>query len=107
MQVGIDEEAPLPLEVLAERLGEGPVAVADDDDLDALRAPGPHPVAQLRDLLTAEESAEVSEEDQDGRPVPPEIAQPDGLVGRGVDERDGREARGSAHGTSSGHESRV
>jgi hypothetical protein len=33
-------------------------------------------VTQLRDMFAAEQSAEVSQEDQDHRPVGPEVAEP-------------------------------
>ncbi len=54
-------------------------------------------VAQLRDVIPAEESAEVAEPYQNGRVVAPEIAQPDGAT-IGVRQLDVGQFVGSLHG---------
>jgi hypothetical protein len=39
-------------------------------------------VAQLRNLLTAEESTEVAQEEEDDRSILPQVAEANGLIGR-------------------------
>lgn len=68
----IHEDRAVEREVLPERGCKVRRAVADDDQL---RSSSPNlvdAVAQLRDLLPAEQSAEMADEDQDDRPVLPE-----------------------------------
>jgi len=97
-QLRIDEQRGLESELLTEVLGEARVAVADDHDLDPPFAPLLDRVAQLRDLLTAEESAEVAQEDQHHRAILPIISQPDALLGSALDQLDRCESRRSTQG---------
>ena len=74
-QLGIHEQRTVQREVLTEGRREVSAAVSDDHELGAPGADVFDPVAQLRDLLAAEQSAEVADEDEDDRAVLPEIAE--------------------------------
>ena len=65
-------------ELFAKGLCEAPVTVPDDHHFDATISPCLHRVTQLRNLLTAEESTKVTQEDQNDDTVLPEVAQADG-----------------------------
>ena len=80
MEVRINEQQALDLEFLSEILCEISVPVADDDDFDTERSPRLNRVTQLRNLLTAEESTEVAQEDEDDRSILPQVAEANGLV---------------------------
>jgi hypothetical protein len=82
MKIRIDEQQALDLELFTEILGEISIPVANDDDFDAERSPRLNRVAQLRNLLTAEESTEVAQEDEDDRSILPQVAEANGLIGR-------------------------
>jgi hypothetical protein len=97
MQIGIHEQKALYLELFAKRLGEIPISISDDHDLDALISPRLHRVAQLRDLLTTEQSTKMAQEDQNDGPVLPQVAQPNGLVRCRIDQRDRRETGRNSH----------
>ncbi len=71
-ELGIHQDRTVELEVLAERCGKVLGSVPDDDELGTPSANLVDPVAQLRDLLTTEQSAEVADEHQDDRPLLPE-----------------------------------
>ncbi len=71
VELRIDEQQTLEFEFRAEILGEAAGAVSNDHDFDALVAPGFDRVTQLRDLLTTEESTEMSQEDQHDHSVLP------------------------------------
>jgi hypothetical protein len=89
-QLGVHEQRAVELVVLPEGGGEVRGSVSHDDEFRAAAANPVDPVAQLRDLLTAEQSAEVSDEDEDDRLVFPQGAQADGLP-RPVAQFDSRE----------------
>jgi hypothetical protein len=97
MQIGIHEQKALYLELFAKRLGEIPISISYDHDLDALISPRLHRVAQLRDLLTTEQSTKMAQEDQNDGPVLPQVAQPNGLVRCRIDQRDRRETGRNSH----------
>jgi hypothetical protein len=96
----IHQDGPIESIILTEGLSEARGTVADDHELGSAGADLVYAVAQLRDLLTAEHSAEVSDEDEDDRAVLPERSETDALS---VDifELDGRESGRDAHGNSS------
>ena len=75
-QLGIHEQRAVELEVLAKGCGKVRRPVSDDDQLGSASANLVDPVAQLRDLLAAEQSAEVADEDEHDRSLPPERAEP-------------------------------
>ena len=97
MGSGVDEEGTLQLEVVSERLRFVGLAVTDESDLDAGFPPLLDRVTQLRDLLTAEHSTKVAEEDQDRRFVGPERSERDRLAGVDLEELDLGEACGNSH----------
>ena len=88
----VDEQREGDPGLLAERAGVRGVPEADRRQAGAPRPELGLVVAQLRDVLPAEDSAVVPEEDDDGRRVGPERAQADRLAVR-VRQDDGREAR--------------
>jgi len=98
MQIGVDEQSPLDLEFFAKRQSKIAVSVSHDHDVDILSRPRLHRVTQLRDLLTAKESTEVAQEDQNDRPVPPEVAKANGFTGIGIDQCDRRETSRTTQG---------
>ena len=75
-ELRIDQDGAVEPLVLAERCREVRGAVPDDDELGPSGVDVIQSVAQLRDLLTAEQSAEVSDEGEHDRAVRPERAQP-------------------------------
>ena len=82
--------------------GVAGVAGADRDDLGAKLLELFVPVAQLRGVLTAQQSAEVAQKDQHARNVLPEITQTTGgcaAVRRCFEQLDGAEVR-DLHGSS-------
>jgi hypothetical protein len=66
-QFRIDEQRAVEFEVVAKRGREVRGAVADDHEFGSARPNGSDLVAQLRDLLTTEQSAEVADEGEDDR----------------------------------------
>ncbi len=66
--------------MLAEVAGVTWVAQAHGDDLCAFGADGLLVFAQLRDVLTAEDSTIMAQKDDHGRAVSPQRAQPDGIA---------------------------
>ena len=95
----VDEERERDPGVLAERPRVLPVAEADRRQASPRGAEGLLVLAQLRDVLAAEDSAVVPEEDEHGRPALPKRAEPD-LVSVDVRQTDVRERGrdGRAHG---------
>jgi len=91
-EFGVDEECSFDLELLSKRFCKHSVSVANDDDVDSLTLPATDGVTQLRDLLTAENSTEVAQEDQDGGLGLPIGAESDLVAGRAVLEFDRRES---------------
>ena len=71
-------------------------AVADDDELGPPLSNLVDLVAQLRDLLTTEQSAEVADEHQDDWPLLPELSEPFS-VPRPIGELDTRELACDSH----------
>jgi hypothetical protein len=78
MQVRVDEQMTFDFELFAKGLREAAITVPDDHHFDAPISPCLHRVTQLRNLLTAEESTKVTQEDQNDDTVLPEVAQADG-----------------------------
>jgi hypothetical protein len=76
-QLGIDEQGPVDVHFIAETLGEQTCTVADDHELGSKTPDLRKLFAQLRDLLAAEDSTEVSDEDQHHRPLFPERSEAD------------------------------
>ena len=74
--VVVDEDGERDALVVDERLGVAGVAGADGDDVAAAAVHRGVLVAQLRGVLTAQQSAEVPEEHHDHGPLGPEVAQP-------------------------------
>ena len=73
-QRGVNEHRAIQPELLAEPSREQCGSISDDDKLCAAFADRVDRVAQLRDLLTAEQSTEVSDESEDDRTFGPERA---------------------------------
>jgi hypothetical protein len=87
----VDEEGEVDAGFLLEQAGVVLIAQAYSGEGDALFAEGLLVFAQLRDVLAAEDSAVVAEEDEDGGVILPERAEADG-VAEGVGEGESREA---------------
>jgi hypothetical protein len=87
-QLGIDEQGTVDAHFIAEPLGEETCTVADDHELGSKTPDLRKLVAQLRDLLAAEDSTEVSDEDQHHRPLFPERLEAD-LMAVDIFEYDG------------------
>jgi hypothetical protein len=66
--------------ILSKSCGKSGRSVSYDDQFGTSSAYGVDPVAQLRDLLAAEQSAEVADEDQNDRALLPERAEPQSLA---------------------------
>jgi hypothetical protein len=60
--------------ILSKGFGKAGCSISHDDQLGSPSAYGADPVAQLRDLLAAEQSAEVANEHQYDRALSPESA---------------------------------
>jgi hypothetical protein len=73
-------------------------AVADDHQLRPAGADVVDPVAQLRDVLAAEQSAKVPHEGEDHGVIPPQAAQPD-RPALPVAQLDPGETGGGSHGS--------
>jgi hypothetical protein len=71
-QLRVHQERAVELEVLTKRDGKVLGTVPNDDELGTPSTDLVDLVAQLRDLLTTEQSAEVADEDEDDRLLLPE-----------------------------------
>ena len=91
LAVLVDEEGEVDAGFLLEEAGVVLIAQADGGEGGAFFAEGLLVFAQLRDVLAAEDSAVVAEEDEDDGVVFPERAEADG-VAEGVGKGEGREA---------------
>jgi len=91
LAVLVDEEGEVDAGFLLEEAGVVLIAHADGGEGGAFFAEGLLVFAQLRDVLAAEDSAVVAEEDEDDGVVFPERAEADG-VAEGVGKGEGREA---------------
>jgi hypothetical protein len=87
LAVLVDEEGEVDAGFLLEEAGVGLIAQAYGGEGGAFFAEGLLVFAQLRDVLAAEDSAVVAEEDEDGGVVFPERAEAD-MVADGVGESD-------------------
>jgi hypothetical protein len=87
----VDEKGEIDAGFLLEESGVVGVAEADGGEGGVFGAEGLLVFAQLRDVLAAEDSAVVTEKDEDGGVVFPEGAEADG-VAEGVGKGEGREA---------------
>jgi hypothetical protein len=81
-QLRIHQQWAVEFEIVAKSGCEIRGAIADDDEFDSARSNFFDPVAQLRDLLAAEESTEVADEDEDDRLLLPERTQGLGFARR-------------------------
>jgi hypothetical protein len=79
-ELRIDENGHVEREVVPERAGEVRRAASHDRELGAARADLGERIAQLRDLLAAEQSAEVAQEREHDRALRPERADPHALA---------------------------
>jgi hypothetical protein len=71
-ELGIYQDRTVELEVLSKGCGKVLGSIPDNDELGTPSANLVDPVAQLRDLLTTEQSAEVADEDEHDRLLLPE-----------------------------------
>src|SRR5258708_39996846 len=88
LAIAVDQQRELDAGIFAEGLGVVASAEADGDQLRALLAEFLFMVAQLRDVLTAEDSSVVAKKDDDRRAVGPERAE-GLLLSVNVGKRDG------------------
>jgi hypothetical protein len=99
-KLGIDEQGRVEAVVLSEGLGEVHRPVSHHDQLGSVRSNLVHAFAQLRDLLAAEESAEVTDEDENHRSLLPQRPEAH-LLAAPVRELDTREPCRQSHRSSS------
>lgn len=76
----VDEERKGDSGLLAEVAGVTDVAQSDGDDFCAFGSDGLLVFAQLRDVLTAEDSTVMAQKDDHGRAVSPQRAEPNGVA---------------------------